>query len=233
MALFGKKKNNIPLDGDEFGVDSFDSSSDFNSDFSDSNDFAQDPFGGGSDFGDNSSFETEDGAKKTSKGSKGGKAGMILAVVGIVLAIAAAAFLIVTAIIGPRRGECKELIGQFQTSCNKLDLNGIAECLDPRIGNKIKAGLMVLQVATDTSQNELLEEVVELIGNDALNNTLGGETDLVSGFEALEIYPESYGIPWKSRDVRCSVSLVGFEEEMIFTITKRHGKVFIEQIDVY
>lgn len=53
----------------------------------------------------------------------------------VVLLVALVVYFAYTMIAGPRIDECKKLVNNLQTSCNNLDLLGLADCMNPTVRN--------------------------------------------------------------------------------------------------
>ena len=99
--------------------------------------------------------------KKSRRRKSGGrKAGSgIITVLPVVLGILVAVFVIylgAMAILGPRRGECKQLIARFEEGCQTLNVNEIAYCFKPATRNTILAFTTIGGVVTDSSSEEVL-----------------------------------------------------------------------------
>lgn len=145
----------------------------------------------------------------------------------VIIAIIGAVFFGYASITGPRKGECKEVLNNFERACNKLDLNEMADCLEPSLCNKIKAAILVTEVITNQDVNDLAGLIVEGIGAGFIPDTGDTTLEVSDILKTISIEPVKYGFPGKTRVVKCRVSVAGITEYVNFTMKKADGDVFI------
>lgn len=76
--------------------------------------------------------------------------------------------------------EIKGLINNFENACNKMDINGILDCITPKVSEKVKMAVGIAEIFTDKSTEELLDSLSEAI----LGSRWEGGIDF---FKSLEI----------------------------------------------
>lgn len=156
---------------------------------------------------------------------------MVVAVIVIIVAVIIAASTISSALGCPSKKQCQEVIEDFQESCNSLDAEGILDCLDPTIANPLKAALFVGSVVT-SSTTDILTSILEAVGGDVLSFTDGTDMDLSSAFEVLTIEPKRFGLPKKSRKVRCKVTIGTITQYMNIYVAKKNGDAYISKVEL-
>ncbi len=218
MGLFGRKKHTNNPDEDFF-------------DFNDNT--AADPFfnndSGDSLMPDDNGFDFDDSTNKKRKKRKNpGRAVLgILIPILIGIVIIGAIYFAYSSVTGPRRSECTELLNDFEKACNKLDMNDMAECLEPSLCNKIKAAILVTTVITKQDINDLLGLAIEAIGSGFIPDTGDTTLEISDILKTISIDPVRYGFPGRTRVVKCKVSIAGITEYVNFTIKKENGDVYI------
>ena len=240
MGLFGKKKNISNPDDDFFDFKAeaasdsfFDTPQETPFGLKDSLDGAGgDRYSSGSSGGFSLDDDGDGGGKggnsrKRRKGNMLAKLAGVLVPILIIIAIGGAVYFGYSFITGPRRGECKELLHEFEQASNKLDLDEMAECLEPSLCNKIKAALLVTKMITKQDMNDLVGLIVESIGSGLIPDTGDTTLEVSDILKTISIEPVKYGFPGKTRVVKCKVSIAGITEYVNFTIKKENGDVYI------
>lgn len=233
--MFGKKKKRKAMvDENEFDdYDSFDDSeNEFDSGDADTYD---DPI---------DEYDEEEPAAKSKKRSgrkpgkgKGGKrtgGSGIAEILPVVLGILIAGFVLylgVMAIFGPRRGECKKVISQFEEGCQTLNVDEIAYCFKPSTRNAILAVTAIGGAVTDSSSEEVLVNLLDVIGGGLGQITQGSDMKLSELFKIIDIEPKRYGLPGLKRDVRCKATYGVFTAYIKFTFEKKDGEVYITNLE--
>ena len=167
-------------------------------------------------------------AKKKSTG--GGKT--VLAVLAVVILLAVAGSTVLGVIYSPTRGQCKEIVADFQAACNKLDTNGIIDCLKPSVANPLRIALGIGSVVTEKSSDEMLESVLEALGGGLGDLTNNSGLSIQSIFEMMEIEPIKFGFPDKTRKVKCKANICGLEQNIYISVTKVSGEVYITKVSL-
>ena len=233
--MFGKKRRKASVDENEFNDDDpfNDSENDFATDDTGYNDDPLDAF----DEDDNPEEygkvkRKKKGGRRKSGGKKGGAG--IIEILPVALGILVAVFVLylgAMAIFGPRRGECKELVAQFEEGCQTLNVNEIAYCFKPATRNAILAISTIGGMVTDTPSEELLANVLNAIGGGIGQITQGSDMELSELFKIIRIEPKRYGFPGLKRKVRCKASYGAITAYINFTIQKKDGEVYIENLE--
>ena len=170
---------------------------------------------------DSESDIPEPGKKKNP--SRKGMSKMALAILIIVLV----SFFAYIMFVCPRIDECNKLVNDLQTSCNELDLLGIADCMNPTARNAIYiiagAGIVL---------DDMLDQVVKLFDDDFSHIMEGSGMQLSDFFEKIKIKPIRYGFPGKSRIITCRVSFGGITQKVRMVIKKEYGEVYIDGIEL-
>lgn len=219
--MFGKRKKQESNDYDFDGGFDTDMDMDFNMDDKGSQNTA-----GNMDFNGFDDFDDLDGNPPNTKHGNG-----VLKVAGIVAAVLClllVGYLIVASILGPTRWQCKRLISDFESSCNTLDIGGMADCIDPQYGKPIKAAWELSKLLTDDEVEVLLDKICRGLN---ITDLLVEDNGLQDELKTIEIKPERYGLPGRKRVVRCNVSVLGVSKKVYVTIRKKDGDPFIEKIE--
>lgn len=105
-----------------------------------------------------------------------------------------------------KKSQCKEVIENFETSCNALDVTGILNCINPKISDPIKT---VLALGKMVSSEDVEEYLVEIVGSIAGGLSESMETEGASTSELLasiQITPEKYKLKSKKGTVYCTAA---------------------------
>lgn len=154
------------------------------------------------------------------------KVGLALLLVIIVV------FCIYTMITCPRIGECKKLADNLQTACNELDLLGIADCMNPTIRNALYIAVPAGAALTNTSTDDFLRQVIDMVGGDILGMTENSGLQLSEVFQRVTIKPIRFGLPARQRAIVCRLSLGGITQDVRVYIMKKYGEVYINKIEL-
>lgn len=133
-----------------------------------------------------------------------------------------------------KKSQCKEVIENFETSCNALDVTGILNCINPKVSDPIKTVLALGKVVSDQDVDEYL---VEIIGSIAGGLSDSVETDGASTSELLaniQITPEKYKLKSKEGTVYCTASFkvngMEFTKYIGIDMIKKSGEWYISGI---
>lgn len=100
--------------------------------------------------------------------------------------------------------KCKEVIGNFERSCNALDVKGILNCIDPTVSDPIKALLALGNIISDQSLDEYLIEIMDNVSG-GLADEIGAEDSSASEvFASIQITPEKYMVKSEKGMVSCT-----------------------------
>lgn len=80
----------------------------------------------------------------------------------------------------------EDLMTQFESACNSLDLDAVLNCVNPQISDKIKIGLGIVGMFTQTDTNELFEKLALALSSDDL-----GGSDF---FSSIKIHIEQVAV---------------------------------------
>lgn len=225
--MFGKKRRKAYIDENDFdGNDPYDDSdNEFDTGDDDANDNTADSF--------DDDVPVKNGKGRRKNGRRKGGSG-ILEALPVVLGILVACFVLylgAMAVLGPRRGECKQLIAQFEEGCQTLNVNEVSTCFKPATRNTILALATIGGMVTDTPSEELLANMLDAIGGGIGQITQGSDMKLSELFKVIEIEPKRYGLPGLKRTVRCKASYGVLNAYINFTIQKKDGEVYISSLE--
>lgn len=100
--------------------------------------------------------------------------------------------------------ECTELIENFETSCNALDVDGILDCINPTISNPIKVGLKIGNMISGQVLDGYLIEILDSLAG-GLTESLGADDAEVSEvFGKIQLTPEKYDLKSQKGTVSCT-----------------------------
>ena len=135
----------------------------------------------------------------------------------------------VSAIIGPRTGQCKEVIAELQTGVNNLDASKFVNVLEPKTKRIIQVIFATIKVTTDVDMANAFAQALNTLCSDFLpSETQEPVTDLL---KRIEIVPVNYGIPGITRKVKCKIQFDGVTYQYIrITLKKIEHETFIEKI---
>lgn len=121
------------------------------------------------------------------------------------------------------KSECKELIGNLETACNSMDVDGILDCFNPDTVAPIK---MVLNTFGEGKEN-LINFVYDMLGISVQEGESAEET-----LETIKLEPTEFELSDESGTVNCTLSIeVGdsiVEKELVFEVIKVDEQWYIE-----
>lgn len=183
-----------------------------------------------SDYGDDDIDDLSGPVQPARPVKKKSGAPVVLIAIALVLVVVIAAGSIIGAIVGPTRGECKELLEDFEEGCREMDLYKLVNCIDPRFRTAANFALL----AGDTLTGDSLDTVLQTLDN-AMGGTLSEAADgtsqtLENTIKSIRIKPIRYGLPGKDRVVQCKVTVGVFEQYVKVTIRKKHREAYIANV---
>lgn len=165
----------------------------------------------------------------TDDGNSGGKRKkgnnrLAIAVLGSILGIVLA-LMIAGTILSPTRGQCKKIVGEFQTCCNQLDMSGMLSCMKPSL---LTTGLAI---GSSVFSPEAVADFFSQFGGSSINGFLSGTgMTLEEAFRSITIEPKRFGFPRRTRRVRCKTTIGNVTGYMDFFITKVYGDPYIVSV---
>lgn len=127
-------------------------------------------------------------------------------------------------IVSPSRSACREIISQFQTSCNNLDVNGMVGCLKPSMTNSL------LKLGTAAAGDAALDAVLNLVGSGLDTAGIGSETTVEQLFQTIQLEPKRFGFPGKTRCIKCKATFAGMTQYVNIYVTKYYGDAYITKV---
>lgn len=166
---------------------------------------------------------SQGGGSRSGRGGRGiGLSNILICAITLI-----AIFLIYTVVMGfsgPRKSECKELIMEIQESANELDVMGLVNCMSPDIRNSVTPYVIGAEIITGGKLQSVLRTIARGLGM-----LPEGNEDYEALFEGLQIKPVGYGFPYFTRKVRCKVTVMGIERNMVLTIKKMDGEAYLDR----
>ena len=86
------------------------------------------------------------------------------------LCIFMAVLLLCTGCVG-KESAIKKVTAQFESACNKLDLNEMLDCINPDISEKVKLATGLVGMFADKDREELLDGLAALLIGEGQTNT--------------------------------------------------------------
>ncbi len=200
-------------------------------------DYTPEDYGSYNDYGTDDGYSddygsgggTSGGQKQKKRKSSGGGSKVLIGILVAVLVVVGV-YVGVSSILGPRRGECTEVIGTVQSGLNNLDPQQVVSVLKPSVRTVLGGALTLGQIATDTDSSELLTEAVNALGGGLMPDD---SIDTAEYFKGIEIKPIRYGLPGLTRRVRCRVMYNGTTYSYInITIKKHYGESYIDSVSL-
>lgn len=62
--------------------------------------------------------------------------------------------------------DIKNLLAEFESSCNSLDFDAVLDCINPQISDKVNLALGLVGMFTDTDKDELFEKLAGFLSKD-------------------------------------------------------------------
>lgn len=222
MGLFKKKKkkNSEEYDGysyqDKGTADEYYDSYDEPSEYTEQDyQYSEDEYGEYS--------ETMSRRKKKKSGVGG-----LIAVVAVIVVLALI-FVGVTSVIGPGKGACEEVIAEFQSSVNSLEDKRFLAVLEPETRRSIQVLFVTSTGSADADLSNAFSQALDAICPGFLAADPKGDTKDV--LEKIVIEPVKFGLPGKTRKVKCEVRYGnGMDQLVRITLQKYEGQCLIKSI---
>ena len=68
---------------------------------------------------------------------------------------------------GSKKNEIKNLMTEFERSCNKLDLNAMLDCINPEIADKVRLTTGIIGMFADKDTDEVLDGLAAILLDEA------------------------------------------------------------------
>lgn len=226
-----KKSKNVSSDPYDMAYgDSYDSYGDdpYATSYTDTSDpYDDDPYGEGGGTTSSKKGKKKNNKKTGNRGKKGGNIGGTLVAIVVVIALLVGILSGVGALVGPTKGQCKDTIEQAEYSLNTMDVNGLCDVINPMIGRKLKALIMVANMLTPEDAASYIESAIDQLGGSILPEGM----DAADVLEEIEIEPYRFGLPGKTRKVKCNLIFAGSTYAKVeIHLKKAEGEVYISKI---
>lgn len=135
-----------------------------------------------------------------------------------------------------KKKQCKDVIKEFETSCNALDVKGMLNCINPTISDPIKALLALGQIVSDQNLDEYVVEIVDSVAG-GLRNSLEVDdismSELISG---VKITPEKYKLKSTKGSVTCiaefNINEMQIKKSICINMIKTNDTWYISGIEL-
>lgn len=125
--------------------------------------------------------------------------------------------------------DIKKLMNNFESSCNELDINGILDCINPSIADKIKLAVGIVGTFTDTPTDELIDVISGALTSDS--SIIGTEF-----FESIKIEVEDIEIVEDNATVTTVLSYTiadeTYEKSAVFECIYYTGEWYISNFNI-
>lgn len=174
--------------------------------------------------------EDEYGETMSRRKKKKSGLGGLIAVVAVILVLALL-FVGVTSVIGPGKGACEEVIAEFQSSVNTLEDKRFLAVLEPETRRSIQVLFVTSTGSADTDLSNAFSRALDAICPGFLAADPNGDPKDV--LEKIVIEPVKFGLPGKTRKVKCEVRYGnGMDQVIRITLQKYEGKCLIKSISL-
>lgn len=172
--------------------------------------------------------EDEYGETMSRRKKKKSGLGGLIAVVAVILVLALL-FVGVTSVIGPGKGACEEVIAEFQSSVNTLEDKRFLAVLEPETRRSIQVLFVTSTGSADTDLSNAFSRALDAICPGFLAADPNGDPKDV--LEKIVIEPVKFGLPGKTRKVKCEVRYGnGMDQLVRITLQKYEGQCLIKSI---
>ena len=136
-----------------------------------------------------------------------------------------------SACVGTKNNEITVLINKFENSCNKLDLNSMLDCLEPKMSETIKVATGFVGMFAGKDTDELLNSFAKLIMQD-------GPVDARSFFSSIKINVENVlideSVATATSTVKYTISGEDYQKNAVFECeySESDKKWYIADIDI-
>ena len=226
MAFLKKKKANrynSPDVNDDGSIEDYTAGFDYDDTYQDDSyqddSYQDDPFDGGG-----------QPQPSKSKNKKKFDASALLLVLGGIIVIGLL-YVGVSAVIGPRVGESKEVIAELQGGINELNPDRFVNVLEPKTRRIIQVIFIAVESMTDIDLTNAFSQALNTLCVGFLpSDTNEPVTDLL---KKVEIVPVNFGLPGRTRKVKCKVKFDDVTYQYIrVTLQKYEGETYINKIEL-
>ena len=236
MGLFGRKNKQGPgqdqynNDDNNWGSpDGFDPGQDQNN--ADGEPWGFDPWEGmpGQDPGQDPDPDRNEDDNNASSGRRKAFDTRIPVIILAVVVVILLSYVGVSSVIGPRVGQSKEVISELQSGINDLDPTRFVNVLEPKNRLIVQMIFAAIQGSTDVDLSNAFADALNTLCSGVLPSDTGKPvTDIL---KKVKIVPVNYGLPGKTRNVKCKIQFDGVTYQYIrITLEKYEGETYIKSI---
>ena len=170
------------------------------------------------------------GKKKSTRNRRGFDPSALLLVLGGIIVIGLL-YVGISAVIGPRVGESKEVIAELQGGINELNPDRFVNVLEPKTRRIIQVIFIAVESMTDIDLTNAFSQALNTLCVGFLpSDTNEPVTDLL---KKVEIVPVNFGLPGRTRKVKCKVKFDDVTYQYIkVTLQKYEGETYINKIEL-
>lgn len=132
------------------------------------------------------------------------------------------------------KSECKELIQDFEEACNELDVQGILNCIDPKVSDPIKTVVAIGGIVTD-NVDQYLEDIMSGIGKE-LTDAVGSNGTTEDVLASIQLEPKKYSLKQKEGTVRCvaifEVNGMDITKTLNISVVKKNDEWYVSGISI-
>lgn len=176
----------------------------------------------------NEEFEDYDTTKKKKKKKKADLSGVI-AIFAVILIIGLL-YLGFAFIVGPKRGNCKEVITEFQSSINTLDDKRFLAVLEPEMRRNIQVIFVTSTGSADTDLSLAFSQALDAVCSGLMQ--VDSDESLKDTLNKMEVVPVNYGLPGMTRNVKCKVRYGDTEKTIRVSLQKYEGECLIKSVKI-
>ncbi len=130
---------------------------------------------------------------------------------------------------GSKTNEIRNLMSEFENSCNKLDLNSMLNCINPKVADGVKLATGVLGIFSDKNTDELLDDLASVLLDEAPSNAK-------EFFSSIEMATDDIKIDGDTAtamaEIEYKISGEAYEENAVFEYIYTDEKWYISNLDI-
>lgn len=132
------------------------------------------------------------------------------------------------------KSECMELLQDFEKACNELDIQGILNCIDPKVSDPIKTVVAIGGIVTD-NVDQYVKEIMSGIEKE-LTDTVGSNGNEGDVLASIELEPEKYSLKKKEGVVRCAATFevngMDITKTLNISVVKKNEEWYVSGISI-